>query len=591
MQSGFTERADHCSFCHTSRLHGHAPCAVYSFWPAFISMRLPTIFNLWNILHKCARRPKPTYVRLILEELETRLVPYATAGYAWVHPELVTISFMPDGTLLGYNGSGQAITSTLFHDFSKLGSAATWEKQIEKAAQVWAQQTNINFAVVADDGAPAGSGNYEQGDPGMGDIRIDGYSQGPGGTNPLASAYMPPPANNYSIAGDITFNTSQPFNLGNTYDLFTVASHEMGHALGLLHSWDSSATMYPAYSGTATGLNSDDIAGIRTIYSHGSARSTDSFDAAASNGTFAAASTLPVNTSTNTALVTADISTTADVDMYNFTAPSGSASSMTVTVQSQGLSLLSPKLYVYNSNQQQIGFSSGAGQYGTTLSVSANITPGQQYYVKVQAAETTAFGTGVYALIVNTGTGASPTVSPPNTQTAASTSRQSYGGQIEGGHSDGSLMHVQAVLDDHRPVSDLPNGFLGNLAEMPMGDSFYAQGDPDALSATKVSAPAVIPASLLDSAIFVPLRTNTLNTDVANLLGRFESTIPPRISDQVGQLDGALRPIRTDVNSPTSQADRSRSWLSNGESTSDHDTANLLDSVESAADDLDRTGG
>ncbi len=107
--------------------------------------------------------------------------------------------------------------------------AGKWENVILQAAQVWAQQTNINFAVVPDDGAPAGSGPDEQGNPGFGDIRIGGYNFG---CSTLALTYQPPPDNNFSIAGDMTFNTGQSFNIGSTYDLFTVAMHEFGHALG-----------------------------------------------------------------------------------------------------------------------------------------------------------------------------------------------------------------------------------------------------------------------------------------------------------------------------------------------------------------------
>ena len=53
---------------------------------------------------------------------------------------------------------------------------------------------------------------------------------------PWRLTYQPPPANNFSVAGDMTFNTGQSFNVGSTYDLFTVAMHEFGHALGLNES-------------------------------------------------------------------------------------------------------------------------------------------------------------------------------------------------------------------------------------------------------------------------------------------------------------------------------------------------------------------
>jgi hypothetical protein len=374
---------------------------------------------------KAARQPR--HARLCLEELESRITPYVTSGGAWPQPELITISFVADGTILGYDGQGNALTSTLFHDFAGLGSTSTWENQILKAAQVWAQQTNINFSLVSDDGATSGSGNYQQGDPHHGDIRIGGYQQGTANGQPLAYTYLPPQLNNYDIAGDVTFNTSEPFNIGQTYDLFTVAAHEIGHALGLSESNDLTAIEWPVYSGTFTGLASDDIAGIQAIYSNGNPRTSDGL----SNNSFATAATVPINPTTFTAQLKSDITAPGDVDYYQFTAPSGSASTATISVQSAGLSMLAPKLYVYNANHTQIAFKNGAGQYGTTLTATVNITPGSTYFVKVIGADSSAFGTGVYALTINTGTGSSPTVVPPNTQTLNGSPLQSIGGQAD----------------------------------------------------------------------------------------------------------------------------------------------------------------
>jgi hypothetical protein len=358
-----------------------------------------------------------------LEVLESRLVPYAVSGNAWPHPELITISFMPDGTNLG------GISSNLFATFNaKFGSAAVWQNQILKAAQVWAQQTDINFAVVPDNGADEGSGLYQQGDPGFGDIRIGGYDFG---VSTLAQAYMPPPVNNYSIAGDINFNTGQTFNIGRTFDLFTVAVHEFGHALGLYHSGVYCADMYGYYTATKYALTSDDIAGVRNIYSADNPRSFDAYTG--SNNTFTTAADLTASIDPNSLTylgTNLNITNAGQAEYFTVAAPSGASGQLTVNVQSQGLSLLAPTVYVYDASYTLLGSASGAGQYGATLSVTINgVSAGAAYYVKVTGAYSSAFGTGAYALTLNFGNGLSPAVPLPNTQTLNGAVLSSGGGQ------------------------------------------------------------------------------------------------------------------------------------------------------------------
>ena len=58
-----------------------------------------------------AQRVRARRARLAVEQLEAREVPYNVSGGAWVHPELVTISFVPDGTFLTLDSQGQAINS------------------------------------------------------------------------------------------------------------------------------------------------------------------------------------------------------------------------------------------------------------------------------------------------------------------------------------------------------------------------------------------------------------------------------------------------------------------------------------------------
>src|SRR4029077_1256051 len=73
---------------------------------------------------------------------------------------------------------------------------------------------------------------------------------------------------------------------------------------------------------------------------------------------------------------------------------------MQVTAQSLGLSLLSPKPTIYAADKVTVlGTASSAGQYGTNLTVTVlKVVAGQAFFVKVQGADTTAFGTGRYSL-------------------------------------------------------------------------------------------------------------------------------------------------------------------------------------------------
>jgi len=397
--------------------------------------------------------------RPCLESLEARVVLYSSTGNAWPHPQLITISFMPDGTNLGGIGSNLLTT---FNNNSKL--AGQWQSVILKAAQVWAQQTNINFAVVSDNGAAFGSGNYEQGDPGFGDIRIGGYSFG---NSTLAMAYQPPPVNDFSLAGDIMFNTLQKFNIGSLYDLFTVASHEFGHALGLDHSTTSTSNiMYPTYNGTKSGLSSDDIAGIQSIY--GGPRSPDAYNSGgASDGTFATAANVNslINTTTQTALVqNLDLNTLSQAECFTFNAPSGTTGTLTLNVQSSGLSLLSPKVTIYASDETTVlGSASGLGQDGTTLIVSlSGVTSGEQFYVKVQGADSTVFSTGNYALTLNFGSGSSPTVPLPSTTTA-------NGNPITGGGGEADSTPGSSPGQHHFPLGPLSHGIKGHVRHHHIG--------------------------------------------------------------------------------------------------------------------------
>src|SRR5208337_5181121 len=88
------------------------------------------------------RAPRSKGVRPCLEELEDRFLLYATTGNQWAMPNLITISFMPDGTSIG--GVPSNLQATLNAHFA----TAAWQAQIADAAAVWEKVANVNFSLV-----------------------------------------------------------------------------------------------------------------------------------------------------------------------------------------------------------------------------------------------------------------------------------------------------------------------------------------------------------------------------------------------------------------------------------------------------------
>ncbi len=167
----------------------------------------------------------------------------------------VTWSLTPTGTLTGESGAGGTLTALA--DFMPVGFKA----QIIAAFAAWSAVADITFIEVADNGNPYNSSGA------VGDIRISGHLfDGANGT--LAHGYYPP-VNGVTAAGDIHFDTQDTWKIGfggPGFDIFQVAAHEIGHAIGLDHSSIANSLMNPYYSEAFHGLQADDVAGAQKLY-------------------------------------------------------------------------------------------------------------------------------------------------------------------------------------------------------------------------------------------------------------------------------------------------------------------------------------
>ena len=142
----------------------------------------------------------------------------------------VTYSYMPTGTSCAAEFAGCTITA--------LGplvgggvSVVAWHTAIAAAFASWSAVSDLTFVLVADDGAVFNAATAS------GDMRFGAHTfDGPGGT--LAHGFYPP-ANGPSAAGDMHFDVADTWKIGfggPGFDIFQVAAHEIGHAIGLDHT-------------------------------------------------------------------------------------------------------------------------------------------------------------------------------------------------------------------------------------------------------------------------------------------------------------------------------------------------------------------
>jgi hypothetical protein len=136
---------------------------------------------------------------------------------------------------------------------------STVKGEILRAFGEWAKHANVSFQAGAS-GAAAHTVAVEF----VSGAHGDSYPFSPSSAT-LAHTFYPAPMNAENIAGDMHLNLDENWQTGSDIDIYSVALHEAGHALGLVHTNNPGDVMYPYYR-RGVQLSMNDIAALQALY-------------------------------------------------------------------------------------------------------------------------------------------------------------------------------------------------------------------------------------------------------------------------------------------------------------------------------------
>lgn len=344
--------------------------------------------------------------RLRLEELNDRIVP-ATWAVPWDDAGHLTVSFAPDGTDVGGK------PNTLSKDMKADGyaTAADWQAVVWNALNTWSAAAGVRFQSHSDAGTAFGTPGLVQGDTRFGDIRIASRPL----TSNLAAETSPFSWSGSTWSGDIVFNSNVPFSSdgrAGTTDLYSVALHEVGHALGLGGNSDPTSAMCEGYT-THTGLSAADVQAVQALYGTPLPPASPPPVSPPPLALSTAAQLTAVSAGSSVQFYgnfSGTLKTRSQSDDYAVTAPKTDAGAqdksapmnLIVYVRAANTSpILTPQLSVTDAAGQAVPFQVISNAQGWVSVQALGVTPGATYHLKVYNSTLSSKQTLSYRMGVN----------------------------------------------------------------------------------------------------------------------------------------------------------------------------------------------